>query len=29
VLHRARLWKHGELPKLEQQVLEGAPKLST
>ena len=28
VLHRARLWKHGELPKLEQQVLEGAPKLS-
>ena len=28
VLHRARLWKHGELPNLEQQVLEGAPKLS-
>jgi alkaline phosphatase D len=28
VLHRARLWKHGELPKLEQQVLEGAPNLS-
>jgi alkaline phosphatase D len=28
VLHRARLWKRGELPKLEQQVLEGAPKLS-
>jgi alkaline phosphatase D len=28
VLHRARLWKHGESPNLEQQVLEGAPKLS-
>ena len=28
VLHRARLWKHGELPNLEQRVLEGAPKLS-
>ena len=28
VLHRAWLWKHGEVPSLEQQVLEGAPKLS-
>ena len=28
VRHRARLWKHGEVPRLEQQVLEGAPKLS-
>ena len=28
VLHRARLWKHGESPHLEQQVFEGAPKLS-
>jgi alkaline phosphatase D len=28
VLHRARLWKHGETPSLEQQVLEGAPNLS-
>jgi alkaline phosphatase D len=28
VLHRARLWKRGEHPRLEQQVLEGAPNLS-
>jgi alkaline phosphatase D len=28
VLHRARLWKHGVPPSLEQQVLEGAPTLS-
>jgi len=28
VLHRARLWKRGESPKLELQVLEGAPNLS-
>ena len=28
VLHRARLWKRGESPNLEQQVLEGAPNLS-
>jgi alkaline phosphatase D len=28
VLHRARLWRPGEPPKLEQQVLEGAPNLS-
>ena len=28
VLHRARLWKRGEHPTLEQQVLEGAPDLS-
>ena len=28
VLHRARLWKHGEPPSLEQQILEGAPTLS-
>lgn len=28
VLHRARLWKRGEHPSLEQQVLEGAPNLS-
>jgi len=28
VLHRARLWKRGEQPSLEQQVLEGAPDLS-
>lgn len=28
VRHRARLWKRGETPTLEQQVLEGAPKLS-
>ncbi len=28
VVHRARLWKPGERPTLEQQVLEGAPDLS-
>jgi alkaline phosphatase D len=28
VLHRARLWKRGETPRLEQQVIEGAPNLS-
>ena len=28
VLHRARLWKRGEQPSLEQRVLEGAPDLS-
>ena len=28
VLHRARLWKKGEAPSLEQQVLEGTPTLS-
>jgi alkaline phosphatase D len=28
VLHRARLWKRGEQPRLEQRVLEGAPDLS-
>jgi alkaline phosphatase D len=28
VLHRARLWKRGEHPRLEQRVLEGAPNLS-
>jgi len=28
VVHRARLWKRGESPSLEQQVLEGAPDLS-
>jgi alkaline phosphatase D len=28
VLHRARLWKRGEQPNLEQRVLEGAPHLS-
>jgi alkaline phosphatase D len=28
VLHRAKLWKRGERPSLEQQVLEGAPDLS-
>jgi alkaline phosphatase D len=28
VLHRARLWKRGEHPRLEHQVLEGAPNLS-
>ena len=28
VLHRARLWKKGERPRLEQRVLEGAPVLS-
>jgi alkaline phosphatase D len=28
VAHRARLWKKGERPKLEQRVIEGDPKLS-
>ena len=28
VSHRARLWKRGERPRLEQRVLEGAPNLS-
>ena len=28
VLHRARLWKQGEPPRLELQVLEGSPDLS-
>jgi alkaline phosphatase D len=28
VAHRARLWKPGEPPRLEQRVLEGDPKLS-
>jgi len=28
VVHRARLWKRGEHPQLEQRVLEGAPDLS-
>jgi alkaline phosphatase D len=28
VLHRARLWKRGERPRLEQRVIEGAPSLS-
>ena len=26
ILHRARLWKAGEAPKLEQQILEGDPR---
>ncbi len=28
VLHRAKLWKKGERPKLDVHVLEGAPDLS-
>jgi alkaline phosphatase D len=28
VRHRARLWRKGERPRLEQQVLEGDPELS-